>query len=251
MTEELEGLTNSDEPPTETETVEGLVAKLKASEAEAKNLRDGNSRFGREFKLFKDETAKGNAELREMIAEMAQNRIAPAGNEEIDIYEDEDVKKYKQIARHEAKIEREEAERSIQKLRTKYVDDYTKATQEMGGNEEVAVYEQILSEMEALPGYSDDGSADARINYQIAERNYYKRMYNTPKESTTFLKEEKPAGGVGGSSTVETKEGTDAEVQAALKDPHVQEYMRRRNKDDEFVKKAMKNKTPMSGTMRL
>jgi hypothetical protein len=41
------------------------------------------------------------------------------------------------------------------------------------------------------------------------------------------------------------------DIAAALNAEHVQAYMKRRKKDEKFVKKAMANKSPMSGTMKL
>tara|TARA_Y100000310_G_scaffold236502_1_gene239695 strand:+ start:13509 stop:14267 length:759 start_codon:yes stop_codon:yes gene_type:complete len=252
MVDELDELDDKDVNDSATESDEDKIARL---EAENKSFKDGNSRLGREFKSYKEENDGKYDQLLDRITELTNSStrepidtLTDADDED---YVDLTPKKIKQIARAEAQRDREEASNLATKTQNQYVNDYSKTVHQLGENEEDAIYEAILSEMEGLPGYSSNGTADAQRNYEIAERNYYKKLYKSPKGTNTQFKGTTPAAAVGGSSTIEYKEGSDAEVNSALNDPHVQAYMKRRGKDEEFVKKAMANKTPMSGTMRL
>ena len=255
MVDELDGLNDSDgvvdEPATE--SGEDMLARL---EAENKSLRDGNSKLGREFKSYRGEQDDRYNELLDKISELSSS---PATTGESDnyyndlddpTYEDDDVKRLRKIAREEAKKDREETSIADNRAKNKYVDDYARTIQRLGVNEDAAIYEAILNELEGLPGYSTNGTSDAERNYEKAERNYYRNMYKSPRATTAF-KGTTPSGKVGGSSTIEYKDGSDAEISAALQDEHVQTYMKRRGKDLEFVKKAMANKSPMSGTAKL
>ena len=255
MVDELDGLNDSDSVVDEpaTESGEDKLARL---ETENKGLRDGNSKLGREFKSYREEQDDRYNELLDKISELSSR---PAVTGESDnyyndfddpTYEDDDVKRFRKIAREEAKKDREESFAANTKAKDKYVDDYSRTIQKLGINENDAVYESILTELEGLPGYSNNGVSDAERNYEKAERNYYRNMYKSPRATTAF-KGTTPSGKVGGSSTIEYKDGSDAEISAALQDEHVQTYMKRRGKDLEFVKKAMANKSPMSGTAKL
>jgi hypothetical protein len=121
----------------------------------------------------------------------------------------------------------------------------------MGIEEDQETYESILKSMEGLPGYSENGKLDAQRNYEIAERNYYKNMYRQTQNPATAFRGEKAGGAVGGSTAMSSKTASEPDIAAALNDEHVQTYMKRRKKDESFVKKAMANKSPMSGTMKL
>jgi hypothetical protein len=106
--------------------------------------------------------------------------------------------------------------------------------------------------MEGLPGYSENGKLDAQRNYEIAERNYYKDMYKRIQSpANTAFRGDKAGGAVGGSTAMSSRTASEPDIAAALNDEHVQTYMKRRKKDESFVKKAMANKSPMSGTMKL
>ena len=249
MTEEnLEGLADEgNEPSTDTDA-DGQSEHMK-------NILDGNSKLGREVKALKEAFAEQNEALMDKIAELSDNKQAPAPNENYDYndYSDEDeVTRIKRIAKEEARAERETHDYNLKQVRDKYIDTYSRQTKGMAENEDPEVYQAILNEMEHLPGYSDDGAADARINYQIAERNYYKRMYKTPQggQASAFQGRE-PAGAPGGATSVSSKEKATAEYNEAMQDQAVLDYMRIRGKDSDFVKKAMDNKTPMQGKMRI
>jgi len=253
--EELTGLDNEDINEPETESDAEKILRL---EAENKNFKDGSSRLGREFKSYKEESSERYQQLLDEISALKELKSASTaghGDDNLDSeytdYEDEDIKRVRKIAREEAKKEREISLQSERKQRDKYINDYASTVNKLGQGEEDGVYEEILAEMESLPGYSNDGAADARRNYEIAERNYYKNKYKTSKSPTSAFRGEAPKGKIGGSSTVNYKEASSKDVDKALQDPHVQEYMKRRRKDVDFVKRAMANKTPLSGTMRL
>ena len=254
MAEELEELTTGDESTTETEeTREQLLEQVAQLREEKKNVLDGNSRSGRENKQFREEMTQNYSAMMDKINELSTAKHTQVEEEDgDDDYDSTEIKKVRKIAREEARRDREEADVSRNSLKTKYLADYEKATYDLGDGEDPETYKSILTEMEQLGGYSDSGSADAKYNYQLAERNYYKRMFKSPEGKATAFKEVAPSGGIGGSSTVANKESTDAEYAAALKDPHVQEYKNRRGKSDEWVRNAIeKNKTPLSGTVTL
>jgi len=251
MTEEnLEGLADEgNEPSTDTDANE---------QAEhMKNILDGNSKLGREVKALKEAFAEQNEALLDRISELSNRPAEPTSNDNYDYNDygntDEDeITRIKRIAKEEARQEREAHDYSIKQIRDKYIDTYTKQTKAQAEGEDPEVYKAILDEMENLPGYSDDGGADARINYQIAERNYYKRMYKTPQggQDSAFQGRE-PAGKPGGATSVAAKEKITADYNEAMQDQAVLDYMRIRGKDSDFVKKAMENKTPMQGKMKI
>lgn len=246
--DELDGLDKDkdvNEPTTESD-----ADKIVRLETENKSFKDGSSRLGREFKSYKEDNEGKYEELLKRVSEIADKSTGEPSNDNLDNdYEDDDVKRVEKIVdKRMAKAESDKAT-----IQTQYVSDYSKAITKLGTDEDDEIYEAILIELETLPGYSNNGMADAQRNYEIAERNYYKRLYKSPTTTTTTaFKEEKAHGEPGGSSTVTHKEGSDEEVAAALKDPYVQEYMKRMRKSPEDVKKAIQNnKTPMAGKMRI
>ena len=248
--ENLEGLTDEgNEPSTDTDA--------NAQADHMKNILDGNSKLGREVKALKETFAEQNEILMDRIAEISENRSAPASNDTYDYNDysgnDEDeIARIKRIAKEEAKHERETHDYNIKQIRDKYIDTYTRQTKGMANGEDPEVYKAILSEMEGLPGYSDDGASDAKINYQIAERNYYKRMFKTPQGGqTSAFQGKEPAGAPGGATSITNKEKATAEYNEAIQDEAVLNYMKVRGKDADFVKRAMENKTPMQGKMRI
>ncbi len=245
--EELTGLDKPNDPVTEPKVKETLEEKATRLETENKNLKDGSSRLGREFKSYKEEQS---GKYDEIIYKMEKISITPQKDPDtIGGYEDEEEKRYRKIAREEARKDREDTDSQITVAREKYVKDYTKRIQTLGKDEDVEVYEAVAEEMKNMPGYSNDGAADAERNYEKAERNYYRKLAKGGTKTTSAFKGEDPKGTkVGGSSTVETKDNTDEDVASALKDPHVQAYLSRRGKDAKFVERALKHKTPMSGT---
>ncbi len=244
--EELTGLDKPNEPVTEPKVKETLEEKAVRLEDENKNLKDGNSRLGREFKSYKEDQS---GKYDEILEKMAQITTSPQKTPDtIGEYEDEEDKRLRKIAREEAKKDREDADTQLTTSREKYVKDYTKTIQTLGKDEDAEVYEAITEEMKNMPGYSNNGATDAERNYEKAERNYYKKLTKGAKTTSAFKGGDPKGTKVGGSSTVEVKDNTDEDVASALKDPHVQTYLSRRKKDVKFVERALKNKTPMSGT---
>jgi len=249
--DELNGLdeTEVNEPVTESSEEATDATRL---EEENKNLRDGNSRLGREFKAYKEDNEDRYNTLLDKISEL-KSQPAAVEKEDDDIfdfgsgYEDDDNKRMEKMV--EAKIKKIESEKTNK--RERYIDEYTRAVRGMGVEEEPEAYEAILKTMEGLPGYSENGKLDAQRNYEIAERNYYKDMYKRSQNPTTAFQGQRAGGAVGGSTAMSSRASNDPDVNAALNDEHVQAYMKRRKKDESFVKKAMANKAPMSGTMKL
>ncbi len=253
--DELTGLDKTNDPVTEPEVKETPEQELERLKTENKNLKDGSSRLGREFKSFKEEQS---GKYDEILEKMAQITTSPQKEPDtIGGYEDEEDKRARTIAREEAKKERLEAESEFTTAKEKYVKDYTKTIQALGRDEDVEVYEAITEEMKGLPGYSNDGVVDAERNYEKAERNYYKKLTGKTKTASAFKGGDPKGTKVGGSSTVETKDTTDEDVASAMKNTHVQQYLSRRKSGKteaeikEFVSKAIKHKTPTSGTMRI
>ncbi len=247
-------LTGLEEKPNEPVT-ETLEQKSERLEIENKNLKDGNSRLGRDFKSYKEEQS---GKYDEILEKMSQISTPPPKQIDSDgEYEDEEEKRQRKIAREEAKKERLEAldERVI--ADEKYVSDYTKKTQAMGRDEDPAIYEAIAKEMENMPGYSNSGAADAERNYEKAERNYYKSLTSKDNGKHAFRGEDPKGTKVGGATTTESKDTTNEDISKAMTDPVVQTYLNRRHsgKTDEekmdFVKKAMAGKTQQSGKMKI
>lgn len=251
MGDELDGLDNNgvNDPATESDTdkIARLETENKSVKEENKSFKDGNSRLGREFKSYKEDNDGKYEQLLEKITELTSKPTGESSNDDLDVNDDDyEMKRVEKIV--DARIAKADSTKATTK--DKYINDYSKTINGLGKDEDDAIYEAILLEMEGLPGYSDNGVADAERNYDKAERNYYRKLYKMPDKPTAF-QEELPPAPAGGASTVDYKEGTEGEVAAALNDPHVQEYMKRRNKTVEDVKKAMANKTPMSGTVRI
>jgi len=249
--DELNGLdeTEVNEPVTESSEEVTDTTRL---EEENKNLRDGNSRLGREFKAYKEDNEDRYNVLLEKISELKSQPVSSLS--EVDDfgiddsgYDADDRKRMGQLV--EAKIKESKEHEKV--AREKYINDYTKAVRDMGVDEGQEAYEAILKTMEGLPGYSESGKLDAQRNYEIAERNYYKDMYKRSQNPTTAFQGQRAGGAVGGSTAMSSRASNDPDVNAALNDEHVQAYMKRRKKDESFVKKAMANKAPMSGTMKL
>jgi len=255
--DELNGLDNTEgevnEPVTESSEEVTDAARL---EEENKNLRDGNSRLGREFKAYKEDNEDRYNTLLDKISEIKYQSPPPAAEKEDDLfdlggsYDDDSVTDSKRMEKMvEAKVQKMEEDRS--RKRDKYIDEYTKEVRTLGLEEDGHTYEAILKSMEGLPGYSENGKLDAQRNYEIAERNYYKNMYKQTQNPATAFRGEKAGGAVGGSTAMSSRTASEPDIAAALNDEHVQTYMKRRKKDESFVKKAMANKSPMSGTMKL
>jgi len=249
--DELNGLDNTEEEVNEpvTESSEEVTDSARLEE-ENKNLRDGNSRLGREFKAYKEDNEDRYNTLLDKISEI---KNTPATEKEDDLFDfgsGIDVDENKRMERMvEAKVKKIEDERNDK--REKYIGDYSRAVRDMGMEEDPQTYEAILKSMEGLPGYSENGKLDAQRNYEIAERNYYKGMYRQAQNPTTAFQGQKAGGAVGGSTAMSSRTAGEPDIAAALNDEHVQAYMKRRKKDEKFVKKAMANKSPMSGTMKL
>ena len=255
--DELNGLDNTEgevnEPVTESSEEVTDAARL---EEENKNLRDGNSRLGREFKAYKEDNEDRYNTLLDKISEIKYQSPPTAAEKEDDLfdlggsYDDDSVTDSKRMEKMvEAKVQKMEEDRS--RKRDKYIDEYTKEVRTLGLEEDGHTYEAILKSMEGLPGYSENGRQDAQRNYEIAERNYYKDMYKQTQNPTTAFQGRKAGGAVGGSTAMSSRDASEPDIAAALNDEHVQAYMKRRKKDENFVKKAMANKSPMSGTMKL
>jgi hypothetical protein len=255
--DELNGLDNTEEEVNEpvTESSEEVTDAARLEE-ENKNLRDGNSRLGREFKAYKEDNEDRYNTLLDKISEI-KYQSPPSVEKEDDLfdlggsYDDDSANDSKRMEKMvEAKVLKMEEEKS--KKRDKYIDEYTKTVRTMGLEEDSQTYESILKSMEGLPGYSENGKLDAQRNYEIAERNYYKDMYKRIQSpANTAFRGDKAGGAVGGSTAMSSRTASEPDIAAALNDEHVQAYMKRRKKDENFVKKAMANKSPMSGTMKL
>jgi hypothetical protein len=256
--DELNGLDNTEEEVNEpvTESSEEVTDTARL-EDENKNLRDGNSRLGREFKAYKEDNEDRYNTLLDKISEIKYQSPPPAAEKEDDLfdlggsYDDDSVIDSKRMEKMvEAKVQKMEEDRS--KKRDQYINEYTKEVRTLGLEEDGHTYEAILKSMEGLPGYSENGKLDAQRNYEIAERNYYKNMYKSIQNPVNnAFRGEKAGGAVGGSTAMSSKTASEPDIAAALNDEHVQAYMKRRKKDENFVKKAMANKSPMSGTMKL
>jgi len=255
--DELNGLDNTEEEVNEpvTESSEEVTDTARL-EDENKNLRDGNSRLGREFKAYKEDNEDRYNTLLDKISEIKYQSPPPAAEKEDDLfdlggsYDDDSVIDSKRMEKMvEAKVQKMEEDRS--KKRDQYINEYTKEVRTLGLEEDGHTYEAILKSMEGLPGYSENGKLDAQRNYEIAERNYYKNMYRQTQNPATAFRGEKAGGAVGGSTAMSSKTASEPDIAAALNDEHVQAYMKRRKKDENFVKKAMANKSPVSGTMKL
>ncbi len=256
--DELNGLDNTEEEVNEpvTESSEEVTDAARLEE-ENKNLRDGNSRLGREFKAYKEDNEDRYNTLLDKISEIKYQSPPPAAEKEDDLfdlggsYDDDSVIDSKRMEKMvEAKVQKMEEDRS--KKRDQYINEYTKEVRTLGLEEDGHTYEAILKSMEGLPGYSENGKLDAQRNYEIAERNYYKNMYKSIQNPVNnAFRGEKAGGAVGGSTAMSSKTASEPDIAAALNDEHVQAYMKRRKKDENFVKKAMANKSPMSGTMKL
>ena len=252
--DELNGLDNTEEEVNEpvTESREEVTDSARLEE-ENKNLRDGNSRLGREFKAYKEDNEDRYNTLLDKISELKSQPSSTGSEDELNFglenysYDDDDGKRMEKMV--ESKVKKMDEER--ENKRQKYIEDYSKAVRGMGIEEDQETYESILKSMEGLPGYSENGKLDAQRNYEIAERNYYKNMYRQTQNPATAFRGEKAGGAVGGSTAMSSKTASEPDIAAALNDEHVQAYMKRRKKDENFVKKAMANKSPMSGTMKL
>ena len=255
--DELNGLDNTEEEVNEpvTESSEEVTDAARLEE-ENKNLRDGNSRLGREFKAYKEDNEDRYNTLLDKISEI-KYQSPPSVEKEDDLfdlggsYDDDSVIDSKRMEKMvEAKVQKMEEDRS--KKRDQYINEYTKEVRTLGLEEDGHTYEAILKSMEGLPGYSENGKLDAQRNYEIAERNYYKNMYKSIQNPVNnAFRGEKAGGAVGGSTAMSSRTASEPDIAAALNDEHVQAYMKRRKKDENFVKKAMANKSPMSGTMKL
>lgn len=242
-----------------------------ARDEHMKNILDGNSKLGREVKHLKEQVETLTESLQENIAQLANQQTPQTPYTDYDNYGqqsqylgyDSNVQ-YDQWGNPMQPLETEEArikriiaeERSahnaeLDKVKEKYVSAYESTVEELSQEEDPAIFKAILAEMEDLPGRSDDGSADARLNYQIAERNVYKKLYKNPELKETAFKEQPAVGGPGGPSQIQVKEQQDADFNDAMKDEHVRKYMRLRGKDEEFVKKAMKRNAPYQGVMKI
>ena len=252
--DELNGLDSTEEEVNEpvTESSEEVTDSARLEE-ENKNLRDGNSRLGREFKAYKEDNEDRYNTLLDKISELKSQPSSTGSEDELNFglenysYDDDDGKRMEKMV--ESKVRKMDEER--ENKRQKYIEDYSKAVRGMGIEEDQETYESILKSMEGLPGYSENGKLDAQRNYEIAERNYYKNMYRQTQNPATAFRGEKAGGAVGGSTAMSSKTASEPDIAAALNDEHVQAYMKRRKKDENFVKKAMANKSPMSGTMKL
>ena len=252
--DELNGLDNTEEEVNEpvTESSEEVTDSARLEE-ENKNLRDGNSRLGREFKAYKEDNEDRYNTLLDKISELKSQPSSTGSEDELNFglenysYDDDDGKRMEKMV--ESKVKKMDEER--ENKRQRYIEDYSKAVRGMGIEEDQETYESILKSMEGLPGYSENGKLDAQRNYEIAERNYYKNMYRQTQNPATAFRGEKAGGAVGGSTAMSSKTASEPDIAAALNDEHVQAYMKRRKKDENFVKKAMANKSPMSGTMKL
>ena len=252
--DELNGLDSTEEEVNEpvTESSEEVTDSARLEE-ENKNLRDGNSRLGREFKAYKEDNEDRYNTLLDKISELKSQPSSTGSEDELNFglenysYDDDDGKRMEKMV--ESKVKKMDEER--ENKRQKYIEDYSKAVRGMGIEEDQETYESILKSMEGLPGYSENGKLDAQRNYEIAERNYYKNMYRQTQNPATAFRGEKAGGAVGGSTAMSSKTASEPDIAAALNDEHVQAYMKRRKKDENFVKKAMANKSPVSGTMKL
>jgi hypothetical protein len=252
--DELNGLDSTEEEVNEpvTESSEEVTDSARLEE-ENKNLRDGNSRLGREFKAYKEDNEDRYNTLLDKISELKSQPSSTGSEDELNFglenysYDDDDSKRMEKMV--ESKVRKMDEER--ENKRQKYIEDYSKAVRGMGIEEDQETYESILKSMEGLPGYSENGKLDAQRNYEIAERNYYKNMYRQTQNPATAFRGEKAGGAVGGSTAMSSKTASEPDIAAALNDEHVQAYMKRRKKDENFVKKAMANKSPVSGTMKL
>jgi len=252
--DELNGLDSTEEEVNEpvTESSEEVTDSARLEE-ENKNLRDGNSRLGREFKAYKEDNEDRYNTLLDKISELKSQPSSTGSEDELNFglenysYDDDDGKRMEKMV--ESKVKKMDEER--ENKRQRYIEDYSKAVRGMGIEEDQETYEAILKSMEGLPGYSENGKLDAQRNYEIAERNYYKNMYRQTQNPATAFRGEKAGGAVGGSTAMSSKTASEPDIAAALNDEHVQAYMKRRKKDENFVKKAMANKSPMSGTMKL
>ena len=252
--DELNGLDSTEEEVNEpvTESSEEVTDSARLEE-ENKNLRDGNSRLGREFKAYKEDNEDRYNTLLDKISELKSQPSSTGSEDELNFglenysYDDDDGKRMEKMV--ESKVRKMDEER--ENKRQRYIEDYSKAVRGMGIEEDQETYESILKSMEGLPGYSENGKLDAQRNYEIAERNYYKNMYRQTQNPATAFRGEKAGGAVGGSTAMSSRTASEPDIAAALNDEHVQTYMKRRKKDESFVKKAMANKSPMSGTMKL
>ncbi len=253
--DELNGLDSTEEEVNEpvTESSEEVTDSARLEE-ENKNLRDGNSRLGREFKAYKEDNEDRYNTLLDKISELKSQPSSTGSEDELNFglenysYDDDDGKRMEKMV--ESKVKKMDEER--ENKRQRYIEDYSKAVRGMGIEEDQETYESILKSMEGLPGYSENGKLDAQRNYEIAERNYYKNMYKSIQNPVNnAFRGEKAGGAVGGSTAMSSKTASEPDIAAALNDEHVQAYMKRRKKDENFVKKAMANKSPVSGTMKL
>jgi len=248
LTDDL-GIEDANLTGTDTAVIESDADIISRLEAENKSIKDGNSNLGREFKSYREESDDKYDALLDKISEMNNTTTTPVEEDVYASYEDEEDKRLAAIAdkRIEASVKKNE------QVRARYIEDYTKAAQALGKNEDAGVYEAILNNMEGMSSFSTNGSEDALRHYQKAEGEYYKDQYRqvSNRSGNTAFRGQSPAGGVGGTGTVETRDTTDSVVANAEADPAIQSYMKWRNhrkgNDPEFLKKALTAEKSLSG----
>jgi hypothetical protein len=254
LTDGGEVIVDDKDPETDNTKTETDGEKITRLEVENKTIKDGNSKLGREFKAYKEDNNDQYNALLDRITDMTvppADQATPIVNE----YEDEDDKRVAAIA---IKTYKEGEEKKVA-INKKYVDDYSKAMQALGKNEDAGVYESILAEVEGMAGFSEDGAEDALRHYQKGGLNYYRKQAKQTSAGNSgnpAFREQVPSGVIGGASTTVAKESVDTTVTAAEQDPAVQDYMKWRNRkkgnDPEFLKRAISHETQLSsGKVRI
>jgi hypothetical protein len=251
--DELGGTLDGEVNDPATESDADKVVRL---ELENKSIKDGNSRLGREFKQYKEDNEDKYDALLERVSLAIPASPQTPERSIMDEYEDEDERRLAVIADQRLDKKLDERARKNKATNEKYISDYTKAAQALGRNEDDGMYESILAEMEGMTGFSDNGSEDALRHYQKAEGEVYKKKYRQASsggENSAF-RGEAPAGGVGGSSTIESQMSVDSGLVSAKNDPAVQDYMkwreRKKGNDPEFLKRALSVESKLSGKIR-
>lgn len=258
MVDELTGLGEEDTDATVTETAEEMKARYESEIQELngklKESQDGNSALGRKFKSYQEDNEDKYGELLEKIESISTQRSAVDTETEDDEYDDADGSKRiarlaKKMAKEEVDVALRERELNRTKLEKKYVSDYDRTIQALGDSEDPQLYENVLEELQGMPGYTTNGGADAEKNYRMAMINVLKGNSSTSITRNAAFRQNNPKGTqVGGSTTVVNKDVSTANIEAAKKDPALNSLLAyratRKGDNDKFLERTF-------GTTRL
>jgi hypothetical protein len=228
-----------DDSPTEKEAKKSDVSGEEEPEEKLPDEPEDNaerSQLGRRVKAMED----NQAEFFNRMENLLQGKVSQPQKETVEDEEfDED---YIPTTKGELDKWADARDRNKEKKRQLYEDTYRAQLNTFAKNED---YSEIVDEMMANHNFkrSDDGGADALINYQAAE---VALLRSKAKERKSPLNKNKDKQGEHLGGAIES-ENMDRDVVKPVKlDPEAAEFARSENMSDEEIQKALSVEPPAS-----